>query len=189
MHKTLTHNNQEITYRLNKSRRARRITLSVRANSEIVLTQPFRLADSFAEKFIKEKLSWVLEKLEHFKKAGKLDLGLVGGSVIDYKKNKETARQLITEKLSEFNSFYNFTYKRVAIKNQKHCWGSCSARQNLNFNYRLALLPEELCDYVVVHELCHLRHLNHGKSFWQEVENTIPDYQQKRRDLRKYIIK
>jgi len=100
--------------------------------------------------------------------------------------HKEAARVLVHAKIAQFNALYNFPFKRVAIRNQKSRWGSCSKKGNLNFNYKLALLPERLVDYVIVHELCHLAEFNHGKNFWNLVAQTIPDYAARRREL-KYI--
>ncbi len=101
-------------------------------------------------------------------------------SQLEYELYKEKARVVIHERLRHYNSYYNFTYNRVAIRNQKSRWGSCSARKNLNFNYRLVLLDPELLDYVVVHELCHLEQMNHSKNFWDLVSQTIPDYKEQK---------
>jgi predicted metal-dependent hydrolase len=94
---------------------------------------------------------------------------------------KEEARKLVTEKLKLYQKFYEsngieLKYNRVAIRDQKSRWGSCSSKANLNFNYRLALIPTHLLDYVVVHELCHLKEMNHAKSFWGLVSLAVPDY-------------
>ena len=100
-----------------------------------------------------------------------------------YEQHKETARALVTRKIAEFNLFYNFPINRVAIKNHKSRWGSCSKKGNLNFNYRLALIPEALVDYVVVHEICHLGEFNHSKDFWNLVAQTIPNHAELRKQL------
>ena len=96
----------------------------------------------------------------------------------NYKKYKEVARLLVLQRIARFNAFYQFNINRVSIKNTKSRWGSCSKKGNLNFNYKIALLPAELADYVIVHELCHLGEFNHSKKFWDLVAKTIPNYLQ-----------
>ncbi len=109
-------------------------------------------------------------------------------SQAQYASYKEQARTLVHARLEAFNELYGFTYNRVAIKNQKTMWGSCSKRGNLNFNYRIAFLPPELADYVIVHELCHLKEFNHSQAFWNLVAQTIPDYAVRRRALRTHSL-
>ena len=103
----------------------------------------------------------------------------------DYLINKEIARKIITIKINYLNSFYRFDVGKIAIRNQKTRWGSCSRRGNLNFNYRLIYLPPSLLDYVIVHELCHLKEFNHSPQFWKLVALTISDYKIVRKELRK----
>ena len=103
-----------------------------------------------------------------------------------YRAHKEAARELVLSRLAHFNAHYQFSYNRVAIRNQRRCWGSCTSLQNLNFSYRLLFLPPELADYVIVHELCHLAELNHSQNFWARVAETIPEYQLHRSALRAY---
>tara|TARA_B100000508_G_C11463608_1_gene280418 strand:+ start:1093 stop:1521 length:429 start_codon:yes stop_codon:yes gene_type:complete len=93
-----------------------------------------------------------------------------------YKEHKEAARELTLARLKHFNQHYQLEWNRVAIRNQRRCWGSCTSLKNLNFNYKILLLPPHLRDYIIVHELCHLAELNHGKRFWSLVEEQIPDY-------------
>jgi len=100
-----------------------------------------------------------------------------------YVKHKEVARTLVHERLEYFNRHYGFTYGRVAIRDQRSRWGSCSKKGNLNFNYRIALLPSHLVDYIVVHELCHLREFNHSPKFWALVTQTIPQHRIYRHEL------
>ena len=102
-----------------------------------------------------------------------------------YDAYKEHAREIIHGRLVHFNNHYNMVYKRVAIRNQKTCWGSCSEYGNLNFNYKIIFLPQDLMDYVIVHELCHITHLNHSSAFWQLVEETVPNHKEQRAHLRK----
>jgi predicted metal-dependent hydrolase len=101
-----------------------------------------------------------------------------------YQTHKEDARVFITARLNHFNRHYQLHWNRVAIRNQRRCWGSCSSKKNLNFNYKILFLPPKLQDYIIVHELCHLKHLNHGRAFWSLVAEKIPDYQQRVKSLR-----
>lgn len=101
-----------------------------------------------------------------------------------YVAHKEAARALVLERLDHFNEHYGFTWKRVAIRNQRRCWGSCTSLKNLNFNYKILFLPASLRDYIIVHELCHLAELNHGRQFWALVAEQIPDYRDQVAQLR-----
>lgn len=92
---------------------------------------------------------------------------------------KARAKKIIQERLRHFNQEYSFVFERVAVKDLRSRWGSCSSKKNLNFHYKLLFLPVELLDYVVVHELCHLVEMNHSYKFWQLVGKTIPDYKKR----------
>lgn len=101
-----------------------------------------------------------------------------------YLEHKDMARALVHERLGFYNRYYGFAYNRVSIKNQKRCWGSCSSLKNLNFSYKVLFLPPCLRDYIIVHELCHLREMNHGADFWKLVEERIPDYKRRVKELK-----
>lgn len=107
----------------------------------------------------------------------------------DYLEKKESVRLLIHSRLEKYNAYYNFKYGQVAIRDQKSRWGSCSSKANLNFNYRVGLLSEELMDYVVVHELCHLSEMNHGPKFWRLVAEAIPNYAHLKSELKNIHLK
>lgn len=102
----------------------------------------------------------------------------------EYLLHKENARKLVHERLEYFNQFYGFKYNKVAIRNQKTRWGSCSKRGNLNFSYKLALLPPHLADYIIVHELCHLQEFNHSQAFWNLVARQVPNHKELRNNLK-----
>lgn len=99
---------------------------------------------------------------------------------------RRQARGVFAERLAVCNARYGFTYGRVTIKEQKSRWGSCSRKGNLNFNWRLLLAPPPVLDYVVIHELCHLKELNHSPRFWRLVAQTCPDYATHRAWLRRH---
>jgi predicted metal-dependent hydrolase len=92
------------------------------------------------------------------------------------------------QKIIYFNSFYNFKYNKIFIKNHQRRWGSCSSKRNLNFNYKIIFLPERLQNYLIVHELCHLKEMNHSKGFWALVAKTIPDYEKLNKQLKKIAV-
>lgn len=101
-----------------------------------------------------------------------------------YLKYREEARALIHSRIAHFYAHYRVPIKKIFIKNLKSRWGSCSEKGNLNFNYKLLFLPQDIADYVVVHELCHLKEFNHSPKFWALVAQTIPDYNARRSVLR-----
>ena len=106
----------------------------------------------------------------------------------DYLLNKEKARRIISSRLDFFTEKHNLSYNRLSIRDQRTRWGSCSQKRNLNFNYRLIYLPDDLRDYVIVHELCHLTELNHGKNFWNLVSQILPNYKELRFRLKNFKL-
>jgi len=157
--------------------------LAVYPDGAFVVTAPKWYPVYIINRFIEEKFDWIWEKVKDidFQEISKKKKS----EKTNYKEKKEFARAVIESRVKFFNNFYNFFYNRISIKNQKSCWGSCSRKKNLNFNYKAAFLPDNLRDYVVVHELCHLEELNHRKNFWKLVEKTFPDYKILRNNLRK----
>ena len=99
---------------------------------------------------------------------------------------KARALVLAEAKMTEHNRRYGFSWRKVAVRNSRSRWGSCSSKGTLCFNYKIVFLPEHLADYLVVHELCHLKEHNHGKSFWSLVEKSVPDYKLRRIELRDF---
>ncbi len=101
-----------------------------------------------------------------------------------YQRYKSEAKRVIVAEVANLAAREGFTYGRIAIRNQKRSWGSCSSLGNLNFSYKLLFLPICLREYIIVHELCHLRELNHSPQYWAEVAKIMPDYQVRLQSLR-----
>ncbi|MBR1931829.1 MAG: M48 family metallopeptidase [Lachnospiraceae bacterium] len=99
---------------------------------------------------------------------------------------RQQARRVFTNRVAYYHQFTGGHYTSITIRDQKSRWGSCSSRGTLSFNYRLVFAPPKVLDYVVVHELCHLTHMNHSKDFWDMVERIMPDYQIHKQWLREH---
>jgi predicted metal-dependent hydrolase len=98
----------------------------------------------------------------------------------------DTAKVYLPRRTKQIADSNNFEYSKVRVKRQKTRWGSCSSNGNLNFNFKLLKLRKELIDYVIVHELCHLKEMNHSPRFWSLVEEIIPNYKELRKELRRF---
>jgi len=174
----------EIKCCFKKNKLSKGVRITLKNNGSFLVTHPWFVSQKKAEKFFLENKDWVLKNLEKFQSNDFPNL-LNWGTRKDYLKNKEIARALVQERVERFNQFYNFDVNKIAIRDQKTRWGSCSSQNNLNFNYRILFLPDELVDYLIVHELCHLQEMNHSKRFWGLVGETISNYRQLSKKLRR----
>jgi len=174
--------NKNVAYDFRQSKRARRMRLMVYCDGSVIVTAPISLREGAVEQFLREKAEWLLAKISFFKRFKIRPRPRYGRK--DYFKYKDKAGKLANERVAHFNRLYGFTFQQINIKNQKTRWGSCSQKGNLNFNYKIALLPPRLADYVIVHELCHLRELNHSRKFWELVAVAISNHAQLRCQLK-----
>lgn len=183
MKKQIALNKRKVNYTLRLSKRARRMRLAIYRDGAFVVTAPQTINQNIIEQFIIKKSQWVIDKLEYFKKfSGK---NLMKSGKKDFTERKEIALALVEERIKHFNNLYKFQFNKVSIKNQKTRWGSCSSKGNLNFNYKIAFLPQQLSDYIIVHELCHLGEFNHSQKFWNLVSKVIPDYLELKKELKR----
>jgi len=175
--------NQQIEYKLRDSSRARCLRVTIYPGGELAATLPRGMSLEKLENFLRQKADWILRKINLAKKK-KPGIALPKASRREYLARKKEAFELVENKIDYFRSIYDLCPARISIRNQKTRWGSCSRKGNLNFNYRIVHLPEKYQEYVVVHELCHLKEFNHSKKFWDLVGETIPDYKKIRREIR-----
>lgn len=183
--KTVLHN-REIEYTIKKSSRARRLRVAVYCDASVVVTVPVDFGDFKIEKFLKEKATWVIDKIDSFLRLGKTVH--IGGGRREYKKYREQAREFVQTKVDKINKIYKFSFGKISIKNLKTRWGSCSKKRNLNFNYKIIFLPEHLAEYIIAHELCHLQEFNHSQKFWNLVGRAIPNYKEIVSQIKKQIL-
>lgn len=168
---------------LKRNKKSKRITIRVKPDGTVSVSAPKKFPKFLISMYVRQKKQWILDAVEKVLKQTKgvrLSRSEERAQYIEYK-NK--ALKLVTERLKHFNTFYNFTYHKITIRNQKSRWGSCSVHGNLNFTYKIALLPQHLADYIIVHELCHRGEFNHSQKFWQLVERTMPDWKLYRKEL------
>ena len=175
---------RKIAYTVRRSKRAKRICLSVHYDGQVVVTSPLSTRKSSIERFVEREREWLSRALASFGSVDKRRVRFF--SPDDYQKYKEQARCIIEQRVAYYNRSYRFSFNRISVKNQKTCWGSCSEKKNLNFNYKIMFLPPSVRDYVIVHELCHLKEFNHSPRFWALVEQRIPQYERLRMKLCEY---
>lgn len=168
--------------------RSNRKTVAIQVNSDLSVT--VRATRSVSEKdieeILKKKEAWISKHIEKIKETkerveAEPTEKLTREKVIAL---AEEALKVIPERVEYFAKVIGVTYGKITIRNQKTRWGSCSSKGNLNFNCLLMLAPPEVLDYVVVHELCHRKQMNHSKAFWLEVEKVLPDYKEARKWLK-----
>lgn len=167
--------------------RSNRKTLAIQINPDLSVTvrAPMYAPQSDIERILREKEGWIQKHIEKIREMKEKKKETQGESVEseyltneEIKKLADKALQHIPKRVSYYAKQIGITYGKITIRNQKTRWGSCSSKGNLNFNCLLMLTPLEVIDYVVVHELCHRKEMNHSKAFWAEVEKVIPDYKE-----------
>jgi len=164
-----------------RSPRARRWRLEVPWGEPARLTVPRWMSSVEVQRVLEEKRSWIAEQ----RRAQVPRLGLERQAVSETEA-RVAARELVSALAEEEAERLGVTYRRIRIGGQRTLWGSCSARGTLSFNWRLVLAPLEVLDYVVVHELCHLRVPDHSRGFWALVERCRPDWRDRRKWLREH---
>lgn len=158
------------------------MSLRVAEDRSVTVRAPYGLAASEADRFVENHREWILSRFQEYEKLRRLRP--VYGEE-ERKAGKAAAKRILEEKCRRYSKVLGVTYGTVSVREQKTRWGSCSARGNLSFNWKLALMPEEIQDYLVVHELAHRLQMNHGPEFWAVVAGVIPDYKERRNWLKK----
>lgn len=200
--KNISLNNVSIEYVLKQSK-GRNLKMQILHENNVAYLQvnkPKFVMQYFVDKYLQSKTDWILEKLELVQ--NRINKNIENGKDVEnlsgkdlkkrYVQDKEIARVLVNDKLEYWKSFYktnfdiNLVWNKVAIKNTQTRWGSCSSKKNLNFSFKIIYLSNEEQDYLIVHELCHLLEMNHGKNFWNLVSLGIPQYLKLKNKLRKW---
>jgi predicted metal-dependent hydrolase len=163
---------------LKRSRRRRRSVSLIISHGRITIQAPAMTPEAFLNDFLERRLDWVRRRLGQARPlATPLDPGTI-------ERARETTRTILEERLGLFSRSMNLYPQAHRITHARRRWGSCTAHNRLNFSWRLALLPLDLVDYIIVHELAHIAHKNHGPQFWRCVAATLPDFRERRHKLR-----
>ena len=173
------------TVLLERSKRAKRLNISIRPFKGVRIAVPRGVSFDYAEKILYEKLDWVRSRIIKIKQ---WEMNYRENRNNHTVINKTKARTIILKRLNELSEMYGFTYNRIFVRNQKTRWGSCSSKNNININMSVIKLPGELMDYVLLHELVHTRLKNHSKDFWQELNKYVGNAKWFDKQLKKYAL-
>jgi hypothetical protein len=164
-----------------RSPRARRWRLEVPWGEPVRLVVPRRVTEAEVDAILADKHAWIAEQ-----RLGQVPRLALGGLGLSEPAARERARARVTGIAEAEAPALGVRYGRIVVRGQRTLWGSCSSRGTLSFNWRLALAPVEVLDYVVVHELCHLRAPDHSRRFWRLVESRRPRWREQRDWLREF---
>jgi predicted metal-dependent hydrolase len=173
-------------YTLKRSSRARRMRITVYPTGDVRVTAPRLVPEFVVRKFVAGKEDWITQKVAEFKARPVRRRTVQWGTDTrrEYVAYKKHVLELASEKVRHFAEKYGVTFGTITIRNQKTRWGSCTKKGNLSFSYRIVFLPLELQNYLVVHEICHIKEFNHSRAFWDLVALQVPDYKVLRKRLK-----
>ncbi len=182
---TLIVNNMTIPYEIIRSRR-KSYGISVAPGGKVTVRMPFRGSERFAVSMVEEKRDWIAK---NYLKMQAVSPKPSQKEKTPYERRleapyRQAAKEYIPKRVAYYAGLLGVDYNTITIRDQKTRWGSCSSKGNLSFSWRLILAPPKVLDYVVVHELCHRREMNHSPRFWALVESIIPDYKTHRKWLK-----
>ena len=164
----------------------RTVGISVKPGGEIIIRAPKLLPQAAVLAFVYQKTDWILSAYNNQKDRIPQDNNIEkdAATLALEKRYRDAAREYIPKRVEYYHTLTGGSYEKITIRDQKTRWGSCSNNGTLSFNYRLMLAPPRVLDYVVVHELCHLTHMNHSREFWDMVASILPEYKEYRKWLK-----
>jgi len=174
---------QRLSIKIIRSRR-KTLSLQITPDAGLLIRAPYHVSESEILQFVESRQNWIEKHLIKMQKRREEQEHLPALSHEEIRQLAGKAMTVIPERVAYYAPLVGVDYGRITIRNQKTRWGSCSSRGNLNFNCLLMLTPPEIIDYVVVHELCHRKEMNHSPMFWKEVGNVLPDYARRRKWLK-----
>ena len=185
MEKTQKRKTEHVSYGLIRARR-KTMALKVSEDGTVTVRIPYGVRPEEADRFVEAHVDWIRKRIAECRERAAARPAYTDR---EREAGKRLAKELLLKKCRYFAERMGVSYGTVTVREQKTRWGSCSAKGNLNFNWRLLLMPERVMDYVIVHELAHRREMNHSAAFWQIVETYLPDYRERRQWLKENGIR
>jgi predicted metal-dependent hydrolase len=164
--------------------RRKTIVIEVTRDLRVVVKAPYGVSEKEINRFIGEKADWIDKSLRKMQERQQEATKGEELTEQDIRLLVTRAKRIIPPMVDRYARMMGVTYGNITIRMQKSRWGSCSGKGNLNFNCLLMRAPDEITEYVVVHELCHRKEMNHSDRFWAEVEKILPDYKERRKWLK-----
>ena len=180
MEKTQKRKTEHVSYGLIRARR-KTMALKVSGDGTVTVRIPYGVRPEEADRFVEAHVDWIRKRIAECRERAAARPAYTDR---EREAGKRLAKELLLKKCRYFAERMGVSYGTVTVREQKTRWGSCSAKGNLNFNWKLVLMPPGVLDYVVVHELAHRREMNHSAAFWKVVATWMPDYKKYRKWLR-----
>lgn len=173
----IKYNGEKIPYIIKKSK-IKNLYIHIK-EGQVIVKAPIRLKEEYIQEFINRKSKWIYENVKRYEKKTKIEQKIET-------KDIEKLKNIIEKSVQKYSKDLKVVPNKVTIKDIKYAWGSCSSKKNITINLKLAPKNEKTIEYVVLHEMCHLKEMNHSKSFWNLVESNMPNYKIYKNKLKDY---
>lgn len=162
------------------------LAIEIKKDLSVIVRAPIFVSNRDIQKFIEDKSLWIEKTIEKVKMSNEQEKSMPKFTAEEIHNLADKALKIIPKRVEYYAKIMSVSYGRITIRNQVSRWGSCSQKGNLNFNCLLVLCPVDVLDYVIVHELCHLKEMNHSKNFWSLLEHFYPEYEQSKKWLKEH---
>ena len=171
----IEYNGEKIPYTMQKSK-IKNMYIHIK-EGKVIVKAPIRLKDKYIQEFINRKSKWIYENVKRYERNPKKEEKIEP-------EDRERLKRVIQRNIEKYSKTLKVMPSKVRIKDIKYAWGSCSSKKNITINLKLATKEEKTIEYVVLHEMCHLREMNHSKIFWDLVEENMSDYKVYKKKLK-----
>ena len=173
----IKYNGEKIPYTIKKFK-IKNLYIHIK-EGQVIVKAPVRLQEKYIQEFINKKTKWIYENVKRYEQKPKVE------EKLDIK-DVERLKEIIQKSIQKYSKTLEVIPNKIRIKNIKYAWGSCSSKKNITINVKLAKKDEKVIQYVALHEMCHLKEMNHSTNFWELVEKNMPDYKIYKNKLKEY---